>query len=107
MIENDFLNKNFYIVCGDRHWQYHSVDPSGFEEFSTGAIIDANSRVGRPPGDPESNDPDALIMQFYTYEEPTGGFLHVTVSPGDTPTATFRFFDEQGALMYEDVKAGN
>ena len=107
LIENDFLNKNFYVVCGDRHWQYHSVDPSGFEEFSTGAIIDANSRVGRPPGDPESNDPDALIMQFYTYEEPTGGFLHVTVSPGDTPTATFRFFDEQGALMYEEVKAGN
>ncbi len=107
LIDNDFLSENFYIVCGDRHWQYHSVDPTGFEEFSTGAIIDANSRVGRPPGDPESNDPDALIMQFYTYDEPTGGFLHVTVSPGDTPTATFRFFDEQGELLYEAVKAAN
>ena len=107
LIENDFLEKNFYIICGDRHWQYHSIDPTGFEEFSTGAIIDANSRVGRPPGDPDSNDPDALIMQFYTYDEPTGGFLHVTVTPGETPTATFRFYDEQGELLYEDVKSAN
>ena len=107
LIENDFLDKGFYIVCGDRHWQYHSLHPDGFEEFSTGAIIDANSRVGRPPGDPESNDPDALIMQYYTYDEPTGGFLNVTITPGDAPTAAFRFYDEQGALMYEDVKTAD
>ena len=107
LVENDFPDKNFYIVCGDRHWQYHSRHPDGFEEFSTGAIIDANSRVGRPPGDPESNDPNALIMQFYTYDEPTGGFLNVTITPGDAPAAAFRFYDEQGALMYEDVKLAN
>ncbi len=63
--------------------------------------------MGRPPGDPESNDPNALIMQFYTYDEPTGGFLNVTITPGDAPTAAFRFYDEQGALMYEDVKVAN
>ncbi len=107
LVENDFLNKNFYIVCGDRHWQYHSLHSAGFEEFSTGAIIDANSRVGRPPGDPDSNDPNALIMQYYTYNEPTGGFLNVTVTPGSTPTAAFRFYDERGALLYEEVKVGN
>ena len=104
LIENDFLNKNFYIICGDRHWQYHSRHPRGFEEFSTGAIIDANSRVGRPPGDPESNDPDAVITQLYTYAEPTGGFLNVTVTPGPPPTAAFRFYDEQGELLYEETK---
>ena len=82
----------------ERHWQYHSRHPAGFEEFSTGAIIDANSRVGRPPGDPDSNDPNAEIEQLYTYDEPTGGFLRVTVTPGPSPTATFSFFDETGRL---------
>ena len=107
LIENDFLAKNLYIVVGDRHWQYHSEHPNGFEEFSTGALIDANSRVGRPPGDPGSNDPDALITQHYTYAEPTGGFLNVVVTPGDAPTAAFRFFDEQGELLYEEVKTAH
>ena len=104
LIENDFLNKNFYIICGDRHWQYHSRHPRGFEEFSTDAIIDANSRVGRPPGDPDSNDPGAIITQLYTYEEPTGGFLRVTVTPGAPPTAAFSFYDERGELLYEETK---
>ena len=104
LIEKDFLNKNFYIICGDRHWQYHSRHPKGFEEFSTGAIIDVNSRMGRPPGDPNSNDPDAIITQLYTYEEPTGGFLNVVVTPGDPPTSAFRFYDERGVLMYEETK---
>ena len=107
LIENGFLEKNFYIVTGDRHWQYHSLDPTGFEEFSTGALVDANSRVGRPPGDPDSNDPDALVMQYYTYDEPTGGFLNIVVTPGAPATAAFRFYDEQGELLYEDVKTAN
>jgi alkaline phosphatase/alkaline phosphatase D len=104
LIENDFLNKNFYIICGDRHWQYHSIHPLGFEEFSIGALVDANSRMGRPPGDPESNDPDAEIRQPFTHEEPTGGFLRVTVLPGSEPTAVFGFYDERGVLLYEERK---
>lgn len=109
LIDNDFLNKNFYIVCGDRHWQYHSRHPLGFEEFSTGALVDANSRMGRPPGDPDSNDPDALIEQLYTYEEPTGGFLRVSVSvsPGSEPTAVFSFHDEHGVLLHEVRKVAH
>lgn len=104
LIDNDFLNKSFYIVCGDRHWQYHSIHPLGFEEFSTGALVDANSRMGRPPGDPNSNDPNAIIQQPYTSEEPTGGFLRVTVSPGSEPTAVFGFYDERGVLLHEERK---
>lgn len=42
---------------GDRHWQYHSIRPDGFEEFSVGVLVDRNSRLGRKPGDPESTDP--------------------------------------------------
>ena len=107
LTDNSFLEKNFYIVVGDRHWQYHSEHPNGFEEFSTGAIIDANSRAGRLPGDPNSNDPDAMILQHYTYEEPTGGFLNIVITPGDAVTAAFRFFDEQGELLYENIKTAN
>ena len=102
--EHDFLDHDFYIITGDRHWQYHSIHPRGFEEFSTGALVDANARLGRYPGDPESNDPDALIVQPFTSPEPTGGFLEVTVTPGDVPVAAFRWFDEHGALTYETIR---
>lgn len=46
-------------------------------------------------------------MQYYTCDEPTGGFLNVVIAPGDPATAAFRFYDEQGDLMYEDVKTAN
>ncbi|MEE2637066.1 MAG: alkaline phosphatase D family protein [Acidobacteriota bacterium] len=101
---HDLLNGHFYIVSGDRHWQYHSIHPSGFEEFSTGALVDANARLGRIPGDPDSNDPNGLIEQPFSSPEPTGGFLEVTVTPGDAPTAAFRWFDERGTLTYETAR---
>ncbi len=105
LTDNGFLeDQNFYIICGDRHWQYHSIDPTGFEEFSTGALVDGNSRLGRSPGDPNSTDPLGLIEQPYTQSEPSGGFLHVTVSPGARPTATMRFYDERGVLLHTVVK---
>ena len=65
---NGFVEKNFYIICGDRHWQYHSKNPAGFEEFSCGALIDANSRLGRKPGDPKSTDPEGKIFQYFTQQ---------------------------------------
>ena len=103
--ENGLLDNHFYIVSGDRHWQYHSIHPRGFEEFSTGALVDANARLGRAPGDPGSNDPDGLIVQPFSSPEPTGGFLEVTVTPGDAPAAAFRWFDEHGVPTYETVRA--
>ena len=103
--ENGLLDDgHFYIVSGDRHWQYHSIHPRGFEEFSTGALVDANARLGRAPGDPESNDPEGLIVQPFSSPEPTGGFLEVTVTPGDAPAAAFRWFDEHGVPTYETVR---
>jgi alkaline phosphatase/alkaline phosphatase D len=106
--ENGFIDNNLYVVCGDRHWQYHARHPGGLEEFSTGALVDNNSRAGRLAGDPKSTDPDGLIRQFYiqgTDEEASGGFLHVSVgrSTGE-PMAEFRFYDEQGSLLYETLK---
>jgi len=89
--------KGLYFICGDRHWQYHSIHPLGFEEFSVGALHDANSRMGVPPGDPRGTDPAAEIAQPYTSPEPSGGFLIVTIDPA---AVTFELMDEFGALMY-------
>lgn len=100
--ENDVDKDNFFIVCGDRHWQYHSVDNrTGYQEFSCGAFVDANSRLGRKPGDPKSTDPDAVeVTQPYTQDEPSGGFLYVTVSPNsktkNKSQITFDFRNEMG-----------
>jgi alkaline phosphatase/alkaline phosphatase D len=105
--EEGFLDKNLYIVCGDRHWQYHAVHPSGFEEFSVGALLDANSRVGRKPGDPESTDPKGKIVQLYAQDEPSGGFLEITVLPGAAGAparAQFTYFDEHGVQLYQAEK---
>ncbi len=70
---------------GDRHWQYHSIHPSGFEEFSCGALIDSDSRTGHLPGDPVSTDPDAEVVQPYVQGngENSGGFFFVTVKTAD------------------------
>ncbi len=107
--KNGFLGKNFYIICGDRHWQYHSVHPSGFEEFSCGALVDANSRLGRKPGDPESTDPDALIKQPYMQKESSGGFLRVSLAPGEAkdPSLEFAFYDEKGNQLYKTEKSAD
>lgn len=98
--------KGFYIICGDRHWQYHSIHPSGIEEFSSGALVDANSRLGRKPGDPKSTDPDALIQQPYYQDPRSGGFLEVEVArvPDGGPRLELTWRDEHGAVLYQTRK---
>ena len=84
------------------------MHPSGFEEFSTGALVDNNSRAGRLAGDPRSTDPDGLIKQFYIQgdrKSASGGFLSVTVNrENGSPIASFKFYDEKGIVQYEVKK---
>jgi len=94
--------QGFHVICGDRHWQYHSVDPTGIEEFSSGALVDSNSRLGRDPGSPKSTDPDATIQQLHAQKEASGGFLKVTVQ--GEGNLRFEFFDENGKSLYHIVK---
>lgn len=108
--KNRFLKKNFYFVCGDRHWQYHALDPSGFEEFSCGALVDANSRLGVKPGSKNSTDPDGLIHQIYTQKKKSGGFLKIEVTPPRDNLKSqlhFAFYDEKGSLLYGHTKQAN
>jgi alkaline phosphatase D len=88
---------NLFTSCGDRHWQYHSVDPvTGLNEFSTGAASDKHAG-GSPGLDPE----------FHKFHRVKGGFLSVSVAKAnDQPTITFRHHDVDGGVVYEKAFAG-
>ena len=98
--------QNVLILCGDRHWQYHSIHPSGVEELCCGALNDENAIRGIAPGDPTSTDPQSTIRQPYLYPNPTGGFLHVDLSQNSKGTSplTFSFYDDGGKLLHQVIK---
>ncbi|MCA9074842.1 MAG: sulfatase-like hydrolase/transferase [Planctomycetaceae bacterium] len=105
--DTGIARQGFSLVCGDRHWQYHSIHPSGIEEFSCGALVDANSRPGRLPGDPKSTDPEGLIRQPYRQETPSGGYLMVSVHPANQSRPsdlTFTHYDERGVVLNKHTK---
>ncbi len=61
---------NFFVVCGDRHWQYHSVHPAtGVQEFSVGPASD--SHAGGTPGENK---------EYHRFHRVEGGFLCVELS---------------------------
>jgi alkaline phosphatase D len=86
------LGDTFFIVCGDRHWQYHSVDPTtGGQEFSCGPVSDEHA--GGSPGE----DP-----AYHRFHRVQGGFLSVTAEAGaDDTKLVFRFHDVHGGVVYE------
>jgi alkaline phosphatase D len=62
--------QNCLVVCGDRHWQYHSVHPeTGLHEFSCGAASDEHA--GGTPGE----DP-----RYHRFHRVKGGFLSLAVA---------------------------
>ena len=89
---------NFFVVCGDRHWQYHSVHPvTGLHEFSVGAASDEHA--GGTPGE------DKAIHKFHRVK---GGFLAVTLKPrGNRSAITFELRDVSGAVVYAWSPAGS
>jgi alkaline phosphatase/alkaline phosphatase D len=106
--EKKFSPTQVFILTGDRHWQYHSIHPSGFQELSSGAMVDQNARMGVPPGAPHSSDPEGRIVQPYTSSNPSGGFLQILFQKKNQRWAqvSFRFRDEYGRQLYHyTVKA--
>ncbi|MBI1372974.1 MAG: alkaline phosphatase [Phycisphaera sp.] len=82
---------NLFVICGDRHWQYHSVHPeTGLNEFSVGPA--SNSHAGGTPGY------DPKIHRFHRVE---GGFLSVVLKPsGPRASIEFRMHDVDGKVVY-------
>jgi alkaline phosphatase D len=105
---------NFYIICGDRHWQYMSTDPkTGLREFCSGPASDVHALRG--PGYKHT------IHSFY---REGGGFISVTLKKGrhyqvpnpqrmvyedGVPTIIFRFHDVDGNVVHEyrDIALGS
>ncbi|PHS15276.1 MAG: alkaline phosphatase [Blastopirellula sp.] len=88
--------KNMFVVCGDRHWQYVSVDPkSGVREYSCGPTSDKHAS-----GFSERNRSD-----MHQYLKIKGGFLSVSIERvNGTPKATFRHYSTSGKVYNEDVQ---
>ncbi|MCS7044025.1 MAG: alkaline phosphatase D family protein [Bryobacteraceae bacterium] len=89
--------KNVVVICGDRHWQYHSVDPeTGLHEFSTGPAAD-RSALGSPGED----------KRYHRFHRVAGGFLSVSVEPlASGSRLVFRHHDTKGAVVYEFTLGG-
>lgn len=84
---------SFFAICGDRHWQYHSVHPrTGMHEFAVGAASDEHAS-GSPGLNPE----------YHRFHRVKGGFLSVTVSRNGI---LFRHHDVRGEPVYEWKKDG-
>ena len=86
--------KNMVVACGDRHWQYVSVDPvTGLREYSCGAASDAHA--GGWPKDEKRSQHEYLNV--------IGGFLSITVErEDDVPVLIARHHSVDGAVLNED-----
>lgn len=87
----DNSKENTFVLCGDRHWQYHSIDPATkVEEFGCGPASD--SHAAGTPGE------NKTIHQFHRV---MGGFLAVQVRPTATGSKlVIEHRDVHGARVY-------
>ena len=91
---------NAIVICGDRHWQYMSVDPeTGLREYSCGPASDVHAGGWRQ----SDHRPD-----YHKFLRVKGGFLSATVErAAGVPTLTLRFHDVDGRVAFEDrITAG-
>ena len=90
---------NMYVACGDRHWQYVSVDgETGVKEFSCGP-------TSRKHAGGWSND---KVMPEHRYLNVQGGFMTIAVERrGGKPVLVARHYDVDGTLCNEDVNELN
>lgn len=96
---------NTISVCGDRHWQYHSVDPeTGLHEFSVGPLSERHAGGW----DPNDQRPD-----MHRFLAVAGGYLELQLDrEDDAPILTLRHLDPHGTQRHqhrltvdEDVEA--
>jgi alkaline phosphatase D len=88
--------ENMIVICGDRHWQYVSVDDdTGVREYGTGPASDTHTAGW------SSNDD---VRPEHRYLNIIGGILSVTVDRVDgEPTMVMRHHHVDGEILFEDV----
>ena len=86
--------KNMVVACGDRHWQYVSVDSThGVKEYSSGPVSDEHAGGWK-------ND---MLRPEHKYLNVIGGFLAITVERQDgKPVLIARHHGVDGAVLNED-----
>lgn len=84
--------KNAFVICGDRHWQYHTVDPkTGVKEFSVGPSSDKHA----------SGYSEEYQNEYHKYLKILGGFLSVNVSrKNGVANITFHHHAPDGTIRY-------
>jgi alkaline phosphatase D len=92
--------KNMIVICGDRHWQYHSIHPTTkVREYSCGPASDKHAGGWKK---------DDFRADYHQYLNVIGGFLSVTAErrKEGKPTLAMRFHDVNGKVNYEDILTG-
>lgn len=82
---------NFFVICGDRHWQYHSVhQQTGLNEFSIGAASDEHAQGS--PGEDEN---------YHKFHLMKGGFMSVELKNiGNKSEINIRHHNVNGKQVY-------
>jgi len=86
--------KNMVVICGDRHWQYVTVDDAtGLREYSTGPTSNVHAGGFKE----EYRGPEHRYLNI------VGGFLSGTAErTNGKPTLTFRHYSVDGEVLNED-----
>jgi alkaline phosphatase D len=84
---------NTVVICGDRHWQYHSVDPeTGLHEFSVGPASDRHAGGWRQ---------DDYRPKVHRFLRVAGGYLEIELlGKPDKRKLIFRHLDTHGSEMH-------
>ena len=84
--------ENFFVICGDRHWQYHSMHPeTGLREFSVGPA--SNEHSGGTPG---------VDPAYHRFHRVRGGFLSTTLKrTGNKSAILVQHRDVNGVVVHE------
>ncbi|MDA7822787.1 alkaline phosphatase D family protein [Opitutales bacterium] len=97
----DFLasHKNTFVICGDRHWQYVSVDQqTGLKEFSCGSASDEHA----------SGWKDGNRLPEHTFLKVQGGFLSIEVKRAEgKPTLVATHHEVTGKTSNIDRNRAN
>ena len=91
----DFIAEqgNMWVVCGDRHWQYASVDPrTGVREFCCGPASDKHADGYK----------EELVPEMHKFLKVKGGFLRVMVK-SNSRRLIFKHHAVDGTIRYEET----
>ncbi|UUO07367.1 alkaline phosphatase D family protein [Blastopirellula sp. J2-11] len=86
--------KNMFVICGDRHWQFFSIDSeTKVREFGCGPSTDQHAGGWDPNN----------VLPEHQFLRVQGGFLSVETSRLETnaPRITFRHHDVDGEVVHE------